>query len=185
MVAMNSSSVKTNDLSNWFEIGKIVKPQGIAGEIRVLPTTDDPSRFELLDEVHVSNGLGVASYKLNTVRYHKGLVLLKLAGITDRNAAEKLVGSVIIIPPEQALPLDDNEYFIRDLIGLEVVTEDGTSLGEVTDVRSTGANDVYTVCDSEGKTFMIPAIKDVVLAVSVSERRLTIRLMDGLLELKV
>ena len=171
-------------MENWFEIGIIVKPQGLTGEIRVLPTTDDPERFALLDEVHVRNALGVTVYKLNSVRYHKGLVLLKLAGISDRNAAEKLVGGVLIIHPDKAVALDADEYFIRDLIGLAVETEDGVFLGEIADVFSTGANDVYVVRDTDEKSFMIPAIKDVVLAVSIPDRKLTVRLIEGLLELK-
>ena len=173
-------------MDNWFEIGIIVKPQGISGELRVLPTTDDPGRFALLSEVHIKfkNAPDYKLYKLTSVRHHKGLALLKLAGINDRNAAEALVGGVLIIPPEKALPLGSDEYFIRDLVGLMVETEDGLDLGVVADVFPTGANDVYVVRDADGKSFMIPAIKDVVLAVSLPLGKMTVRLIDGLLELK-
>ena len=194
-------------MDKWFEIGVIVKPQGIAGELRVLPTTDDPQRFALLDEVCVrpkapgTPAIGkqhraknaddetvrpgeVHTYKLTSCRQHKGLVLLKLAGINDRNAAEKLVGGVLVIPPEKAIPLDTDEYFIRDLVGLSVETENGLVLGEVADVFPTGANDVYVVRSPEGESFMIPAIKDVVLAVSLPEGKMTVRLIEGLQELK-
>jgi len=175
-------------LDNKFEIGIIVKPQGIRGELRVLPTTDDPERFALLDEVYVrpKNALNPSAkpYKLESARQHKGLVLVKLAGINDRNAAETLVGSVLAIPPEKALPLGADEYFIRDLIGLAVFTECGQRLGEISDVFPTGANDVYIVRDTEGESFMLPAIKDVVLAVSIAEQKMTVRLIEGLRELK-
>ena len=173
-------------MNNWFEIGIIVKPQGIAGELRVLPTTDDPGRFALLDEVYVRPkppGTPV-QYKLISSRQHKGLVLLKLSGINDRNAAEKMVGGVVLIPPEKALKLDTDEYFIRDLVGLVVETEDNQILGEITDVFPTGANDVYVVRGHDGGSFMIPAIKDVVLAVNIPGGKITVRLLDGLLELK-
>jgi len=174
-----------SEKNNWFEIGIITKPQGIAGEMRVLATTDDPTRFSLLDEVRVRLPRGQEeTYKIKSSRMHKGFVLLRLEGVNDRNAAEKLVRSVLLIPPEQALPLGLDEYFIRDLIGLKVQTEYGVVLGTVKDVFPTGANDVYTIEDSEGKTFMIPAIKDVVLDVSLAEGLMTIRLMYGLLELK-
>ena len=171
-------------MDNWFEIGIIVKPQGIGGELRVLPTTDDPERFALLDEVHVRHKDTSTLYKLVSVRRHKRLVLVKLAGVSDRNMAETLVGGVLAIPPEKALPLDTDEYFIRDLVGLKVETEDGTALGTIENVFSTGANDVYVVRDEDGSSFMIPAIKDVVVAVSLPLGKMTVRLIEGLLELK-
>ena len=171
-------------MNNWFEIGIIVKPQGIAGELRVLPTTDDPERFGLLEEVMVRLPKGQETmYKLTLARQHKGLVLVRLEGVADRNAAEKLVRGVMLIPPEEALPLDTDEYFVRDLIGLCVKDEDGTILGVVKDVFPTGANDVYTITDPEGKAFMIPAIKDVVLDVSLEAGIMTVRLIEGLREL--
>ena len=172
--------------TDWFEIGIITKPQGVAGELRVLPTTDDPERFALLDEVHLRpRAPGEARpYKLISSRPHKGMALIKLAGITDRNAAEKLVGSTLLIPPEKAITLGADEYFIRDLMGLKVETEDGQALGEVADIFPTGANDVYVVRDGNGESFMIPAIKDVVLAVSLPEGKMIVRLLEGLQELK-
>jgi len=170
-------------MNEWFEIGIITKPQGINGELRVLPTTDDPERFRLLDQILIRLRGNETTYKIISTRFHKGLVLLKLEGITDRNAAEKLARGVIVIPRSEALPLDEDEFFIRDLIGLTVKTEDGTNLGAVKDVFPTGANDVYVI-ESEEKSFMIPAIKDVVLDVSMEAKVMTVRLLDGLLELK-
>jgi len=171
-------------LDNWFKIGIIVKPQGINGELRVLPTTDDPGRFAMLDEVYL-NQADKKAYKLTSARQHKGLVLLKLDGVNDRNTAEKLVGEMVVIPPEKALPLNADEYFIRDLIGLNVETQDGQALGEIADVFPTGANDVYIVRGPGGESFMIPAIKDVVLEVSLAENKMKVRLIEGLQELKV
>jgi len=171
-------------LENWFEIGIITKPQGISGEVRVLPTTDDPERFGLLEEVYIRLPRGQEGvYKIKSARQHKGFVLLRFDGISDRNAAEKLVRGVLLIPPEAALPLGVDEYFIRDLVGLMVKDEDGTMLGTVADVFPTGANDVYVVKNEEGKSFMIPAIKDVVLDVSMEAGVMTVRLIDGLREL--
>ncbi|MCL2571139.1 MAG: ribosome maturation factor RimM [Defluviitaleaceae bacterium] len=173
-------------MDNWFKIGIIVKPQGIRGELRVLPTTDDPNRFGLLNEVLLRLPKGQETmYKVTSARPHKGLVLVCLEGIGDRNAAEKLVRGVLLVPPEEALPLDKDEYFIRDLVGLKVETEDGQVLGIIEDVFPTGANDVYIVRDDEGKSFMLPAIKDVVQAVSLEAGTMIVRLIDGLLELTV
>jgi len=172
-------------MNNWFQIGIIVKPQGIRGELRVLPTTDDPSRFDLLKEIMVKLPRGQeAMYKLTSARQHKGLVLLRLEGIDDRNTAETLVRGTIHIPPEEALPLDTDEYYVRDLVGIRVEAEDGEVLGAIKDVFATGANDVYIIEDANGESFMIPAIKDVVRNVSMADGIMVVRLMDGMRELK-
>jgi len=181
-----------------FEIGIIVKPQGIRGELRVLPTTDAPERFQLLvgDNVYVrADGAAGStddmrckppkSYKLTQARQHKGLVIIKLEGVSDRNAAEELLRGVLVIPPEKALPLAQDEYYVRDLVGLTVESEAGERLGTITQIISTNANDVYVISPQEGKPFMIPAIKDVVLGVSMEDKKVTVRLMDGMRELLI
>jgi len=168
-------------LKNWFEIGVITKPQGINGELRVFPTTDDPDRFGLLDEVLVRLPRGQERvHKIASARRHKGFVLIRLDGVNDRNGAETLVGGTLLIPPEKAIPLDTDQYFIRDLVGLRVVEEDGAALGTVAEVFATGANDVYVIRDENGESFMLPAIKDVVLDVSLEAGTMTVRLIDGL-----
>jgi 16S rRNA processing protein RimM len=168
-----------------FEIGIIVKPQGIRGELRVLPTTDDPSRFSLLKEIFIRNKASEPQkYTLTSARQQKGLVMLTLAEVSDRNAAEALVGGVLVIPDEWALPLGEDEYFVRDLIGMAAHTEDGEPLGKISDVLRTGANDVYIIQPDGEDAFMVPAVKDVIRGVNIAERRITLRLMDGLKELK-
>jgi len=164
-----------------FEIGIITKAQGIRGEFRVLPTTDDPARFELLVGGEIR--IGGECYKLNNARLQKNIVILKLAEINDRNAAEKLIGANICIPKEKALPLDDDEFYIRDLIGLHAETENGEKIGVLTRVLHTGANDVYVIETPDGGSFMLPAIKDVVIKISVAEKKIILRLMEGLREL--
>jgi len=171
-----------------FEIGTIVKPQGIRGELRVFPTTDDPARFSLLvgEQIILRDSKNVETpYKLLQARQHKGLVIIKLDGVNDRNMAETLVRSIIIIPDEKAIPLEDGEYFVRDLIGLDIVTETGEHVGKLSKVLNTNANDVYVIDPAEGDSFMIPAIKNVVLNVSLQDKTMTVRLMDGLRELKI
>lgn len=171
-----------------FEIGTIVKPQGIRGELRVFPTTDDPARFSLLvgEEILLRDTKNAETpYKLLQARPHKGLVIIKLDGVNDRNMAETLVRNIIAIPDEKALPLEDGEYFVRDLIGLDVVTQTGEHIGKLSKVLNTNANDVYVIDPAEGDSFMIPAIKSVVLNVSLQDKKMTVRLMDGLRELKI
>ena len=166
-----------------FEIGIITKPQGIRGEMRVLPTTDDPTRFSLLlDEQVFINSI---PYKLTQTRQQKGLVIIKLEGINDRTQAESFAQSKICIPESKALPLSEDEYYIRDLIGLRVQTVDNQEFGTISRVFNTNANDVYVIKAIEGDDFMIPAIKDVVQSMSLANKTVTIRLMDGLRELKI
>ena len=174
-----------------FEIGIIVKPQGIKGELRVLPTTDDPSRFALLKEIYVRSPSHTSTdvstmrkYTITSVRQQKGIVVLTLPDVNDRTTAEAMVNHVIVIPDAWALPLAEDEYFIRDLIGIPTYNEADEPLGEIADVLRTGANDVYVIQPPTGTSFMVPAIKDVVLNVDMKARRITLRLMDGLRELK-
>ena len=169
-----------------FEIGIIVKPQGIRGELRVFPTTDDPTRFSLLtgQDVFLRQNDTETPYKLLQARPHRGLVLVTLESVNDRNTAETLVRATINIPDEKALPLEEGEYYVRDLIGLKVETETGEHVGTVGKVLNTNANDVYVIDTGEGDSFMIPAIKSVILSVSIPDNKMTIRLMEGLRELK-
>jgi len=169
-----------------FEIGTIIKPQGIRGELRVFPTTDDPARFNLLvgEAMLVRLGNTERTYKLLQARQQKNIVIVKLEGVDDRNTAETLVRGIITIPDEKALPLEEGEYFVRDLIGLNVEDENGEHLGTISKVLNTNANDVYVIEATEGDSFMIPAIKSVILSVSIPDKKMIVHMMDGLRELK-
>ncbi len=160
----------------YFTIGKIVNTQGIGGQVRVVPTTDDIKRFELLKTVELFNEKGVLSkeVKIQKVSYHKSFVLLKLEEVDTMTDAELLKGFTIKIPREQALPLEEDEYYISDLYGMDVVTQEGESLGVVQEILFTGANDVYIVRDENGNDILIPAIKRYVLKVNVAENKMTV-----------
>ncbi|MCL2708681.1 MAG: ribosome maturation factor RimM [Defluviitaleaceae bacterium] len=164
-----------------FEIGIIVKPHGISGEVRALPTTDEPERFSLLGEVSVCfEGKLKKIMKIDSVKISKGMVILQFAGIGCREDAAALIGGVMKIPPEKALPLGENEYYIRDLIDMEALNEQGVTLGVVADVLKTGANDVYLIKTPDGGELLLPAIKECILNVSTGENKMTVRLMEGL-----
>lgn len=167
-------------MDDYFVIGDIVNTQGIKGEVRVIPCTDDESRFELLDSIFVEQKGKMKEYNIENVRYHKQFVLLKLEGIDDMTAAEKLKGSVVKIPPEDALPLEEGEYYIRDLYDMEVFTDEGEKLGILSDILFTGANDVYVVKAEKGKDILIPAIKECILDVDVENKKMTVKLLKGL-----
>ena len=160
----------------YFTIGRIVNTQGIRGQVRVIPQTDDIKRFELLKNIEVFTESSASSeiFDIEKVSYHKNFVLLKLKGINDMTAAEKLKGGIIKISRDAALPLEDNEYYISDLYGMEVITDDGKKVGEISDVLFTGANDVYVIKADGQKDVLIPAVKKYILSVDISENIMVI-----------
>lgn len=164
----------------YFEIGKVAGTHGIKGTLRIFPTTQDPSRFELLKEVIIDLNGNRETIKISKVSYQKNMVLLTVKEIDDINVAERYKNATILIPEEKALPLDEDEYYTRDLYDMEVYTTDNEFLGTITDILSTGANDVYVVKKGEEKELLLPAIKDVVLSVSLAEKKMTVNLLEGL-----
>lgn len=156
----------------------MVGPVGLRGEIKIFPTTDDPGRFDLLDEVYVDLAGDARLYTINGVRYHKNLVILRFEGVDSAEGAMALRGALLKIPPEQALPLDEDQYYHRDLLDMRVFEEGGRELGLLSRVLTTGANDVYVV-KGQGE-MLIPAIKQCVLDVDVANKRMTVRLLNGL-----
>lgn len=167
-------------MDNYFVIGKIVNTQGIKGEMRVLPMTEDVKRFDELDFIYLDLKGKIEKYNIKSIRYHKQFVLINLEGITDMTSAEKLKGAEIKITEDMVLPLDENEYYIRDIYDMEVVTEEGEILGIIKDIIYTGANDVYCVKDNEGNEILIPAIKQCILNVDVVNKKMTVKLLEGL-----
>lgn len=170
-------------MNEMFTVGKIVNTHGVKGELKVMPTTDDPKRFEKLKSIFVERKT-MTNYEIQSVRYHKAFVLLKLKGIEDMNAAELLKGSVLKIERKDSLPLKKDEYYIRDLFGLKVETEEGRYLGELVDIIETGSNDVYVVKkEDREKDLLLPAIKQVVKKVDLEGQTMIVHLLEGLEEL--
>ena len=165
----------------YFEIGKIVNTQGIKGDVRIYPMTDDVTRFELLDAVTIDRRGRREQLHIERVWYHKQFVIIKFKEIHNMTEAEAYKEAMILIPPEMALPLEDGEYYIRDLLHMAVVTEEGEDLGLLTDIIKTGANDVYVV-QKEDKELLIPAIPVCILHVDVPGKRMTVHLLPGLRE---
>ncbi len=164
----------------YFEIGKVVGTHGIKGTFKVYPTTEDPSRFELLKEVIFDFRGNKEVFKIKNVAYHKNIVLLTVKEIDDINVALKYKDAKILIPDELALPLEEDEYYIRDLYDMEVYTEEGEYLGIISNIMETGSNDVYVITKEGTKDLLIPAIKDCIIKVDVAENKMTVKLMEGL-----
>ena len=162
------------------EVGQIVNTFGIKGELKVTPFTDDINRFDDLKKVYVKTRKEDKLYKVEGVRYHKNMVLLKLEGIENPEQAELLKNTYLEIDREDAIPLKEGQYFIVDLIGLDVYTDEGNLLGKVEDIYNTGANDIYVVKDELGKQILLPGIKDVIKEVILDDR-IIVHLIPGLI----
>lgn len=167
--------------NNMLQVGAVTTTHGVRGEVKVFPTTDDPLRFKKLKTVILDNGKEQREVKVESVKFFKQFVILKLEGIDSMNDAETIRNAKLLVTRDNAVECEEDEYFIADLIGLSVYDEADVLLGKVTEVFQTGANDVYEITDNEGKTFLIPAIKECVLSVSVSEGRMNIHVMEGLM----
>lgn len=171
-------------MQNEFQIGAVASVHGIKGEVKVFPTTDEPGKFKELKEVLLKTAKGgVSTIKLQSVRFSKNMVLVKFEGIDSPEEARFYRGATLWISRKQAVPLHENEYYRADLIGLLVITEDGEELGKVTNVLETGANDVYEITMPNKSTLLFPAIRDCIKDVDLEAGRMTVHVMDGLMEL--
>lgn len=160
-------------------IGRILKPHGVRGEVRVEMHTDVPERFTWLETVYVGTQqprpVGVEG-----VRFHQSWALLKLEGYDDRETAAELRSELLQVPEEESIPLEEGEYFLYQLEGLQVFTDDGAFLGEIASVLETGANNVFIVRGPSGE-ILIPDIQDVVLDIDFEAKRMLIHPLKGLL----
>ena len=168
-------------MKEYLEVGKIVNTSGLKGLLMVSPLTDDITRFEDLETIYIQKAKELIEFKIQDVKYNKNMVLLKLEGIDDITEAEKYKNCYIKINREDAVELEEDSYFIVDIIGSEVFTEEGEDLGKVVDVLQTGSNDVYTVKTLDGKEILLPAIEDVIKNVDIENKKIVIHLMEGLI----
>lgn len=163
-------------------VGRILKPRGLKGELKVEIITSFPEHFKELAEVSVKNGLEWQTCSLEAVQLRDRFAYIKLAGIDSIEQAELLRSQFLYISESELTPLKDDEFYVHDLIGLTVFEEQGNKLGSIVDVESYLSNDVYVLKDPDGKEHLLPAAKDVVLDVDLENKKMTIRLMEGLLD---
>ena len=166
------------------QVGIITATHGLKGEVKVYPTTDDPGRFRRLKKVILDNGKVSVDLEIESVKYFKQFVILKFKGLDDIDQVEKYRKASLYVTRDNAVRLKKDEFFIADLIDMKVVNEDGSPLGTLRDVITTGANDVYEVALDEGGTVLIPAIKECILDVDVENAVMRVHLLEGLLDLQ-
>ena len=168
-------------MEDLLKVGVITTTHGVRGEVKVFPTTDDAERFLDIEYVLLDTGKELRRLNIQNVKFFKNLAILKFEGVDNINDIEMYKGRDLWIPREEAQELGEDEYYVADLIGMDVVLEDGSHFGTLKDVMETGANDVYVVEDENGKEVLLPAIKECILDVDVEKNSMTIHLMKGLI----
>lgn len=169
-------------MEQMLRVGVITSTDGVRGEVKVFPTTDDAKRFKTLKKV-ILDGREPLELSIEQVKFFKNMVILKFKGYDNINDVETWRQRDLLITRDQAVELKEDEYFITDLIGLTVVNEEEAVLGRVKDVMETGANDVYVVELTGGKELLLPAIKDCILNVDLEGGRMKVHVLDGLMDL--
>lgn len=166
----------------FLRVGVITSSHGVRGEAKVFPTTDDPKRFEALGEVVIRKNDTEIKTEVNSVRYANGLVIVKFACFNAPEEIKKYLQADVMIDRKYAVPLEEGEYYIADLIGMRVISDEGKPIGQLKDVLQTGANDVYIVEGTDGKELLFPVIPDCVRNVDLEQNVVTVHIMNGLLD---
>ena len=168
-------------MEQLLQVGVITQPHGVRGEVKVFPTTDDPVRFKKLKKVILDTGKEKLDLEVEHVKFFKQFVIVKFKEFDNINDIERYKRCPMLVTRVNAVPLEEDEYFVADMIGMKVITEDGTEFGTLSDVMETGANDVYVIDSKEHGEVLMPAIKECVLNVDMESGIITVHLMNGLI----
>lgn len=167
-------------MQKYLEVGQIVNTFGVKGFLKVVPFTDNLERFEELKTIYICKKDDMKEVQIEEIKYHKDMILMKLKNIDDMTEAEKYKGLFLKIDRKDAKKLPKDTYFIADLLGLEVYTDEGELLGKVDDIFQTGSNDVYVVKDELGKQILLPSIPEVLKEIDLKNEKILVHLIKGL-----
>ncbi len=168
-------------MEELLQVGVITQTHGIRGEVKVFPTTDDVARFQDLKQVLLDTGKETLPLEIEHVKFFKQFVILKFKGYDNINDIERYRRCPLLVERKDAVALEEDEYFITDMIGMKVVTDAGVEFGVLKDVMTTGANDVYVIDHPTEGEVLVPAIKECILEVDIAGRQMKIHVMDGLI----
>lgn len=168
-------------MEDYLRIGVVTTAHGVKGELKVFPTTDDAARYKKLKSLIVNTRkINMAEFKVESVKFFKQFVILKLEGINTMDDALLYKDAELFVERKNAVKCAKDEYFITDLIGLSVFDENDEKVGTITEVYPTGANDVYEITGEDDKSFLLPAIKDCVLKVDIPNNCMKVHILEGL-----
>lgn len=168
-------------MERYLEIGQIVNTFGIKGQVKVNPFTEDIKKFDKLTEIYVEKKKELQLFQIENVNYNKHTVILKLKGIDTIEQAEEYRNCYIKIDREKEEKLPEGVYYIVDLLGLDVYTDEGKLLGKVDDIYNTGSNDIYVVKDELGKQILLPGIEEVLKQVDLENKKIIVHIINGLI----
>ena len=165
----------------YIETGQIVNTNGLKGVVKVNPFTDDISQFEKLKSILLVKDGKLSEVEIEETKYSKNQVLLKLKGIDTVEEAEKYRGCYLKIARSNSKKLPKDTYFIADLLGLTVYTDENILLGKVEDIYNSGANDIYVIKSEDGKQILLPGTKEVIKQIDLEQERITVHIIKGLI----
>ena len=171
-----------NSLEDLLQVGILSSTHGVRGEIKVFPTTDDVKRFKKNKEYILGTKNGNMDVRVESVKFFKQFVILKFEGIDTLDDILAYKGCSLYVNRAHAVKLQKDEYFIADLIGVDVFDEDDNYIGKLTDVLETGANDVYEITTEDDKVYLFPAIKECIKKIDMDHKKITAYVMPGLME---
>ncbi len=169
-------------MEDLLQVGIISSTHGVRGEVKVFPTTDDVKRFQKLKTVLLDTEKEQLCLEIENVKFFKQFAILKFKGYDNINDIEKYKGKGLFVTRENAVELEEDEYFIADLIGIRVISDDERIKGSLKDVITTGANDVYVIGLEDGRELLLPAIRECILDVSVADNLMKVHILEGLLD---
>ena len=168
-------------MQEYLEIGQIVNTFGIKGIVKVKPFTDDITRFDRLEKVYIEIHNSKKKYEIEEVKYHKDMVLIKFKGIDKIEDAELLRNSYLKVNRKDEPELEEDTYYIVDLLGLDVYSDEGNLLGKLEDIFNNGSTDIYVVKNELGKQLLLPAISDVIKEINLEEQKIVVHILKGLI----
>lgn len=170
-------------MNDFFRVGVIANTHGIRGEVKVFPTTDDVGRFKQLKKVILDTGKEKKDLEIQSVKFFKNMAILKFKGIDNINDIEKYKGKDLLVTREDAVELEEDEFYLADVLDAKVVTDEGEDFGVIKDVMETGANDVFVIETKEGKEVLFPVTKECILDIDTDEMLVTVHVLPGLLDI--
>lgn len=166
---------------NYYHVGKIVNTHGIRGEVKVVPITDFvDDRFKVGTQLVIEKNDQYLPVTVASARPHKGMELVKFDGLDNINEVERFRNCFLSVSEDQQAELEDGQYYYHQIIGLDVVTDDGRHLGKIKEIMSPGANDVWVVQRTNQQDLLLPVIKDVIKKVDLDQQVVTVELLEGL-----
>ena len=173
---------KGQRMLDYFRVGVIANSHGVKGEVKVYPTTDDITRFKELETVFLDENNSFKELHIKSVKFVKNMVVLGFEEYNNMNDILGLKGMELYVNRENAIPLKEGEFYVADMVGADIITDEGKHFGTLKDILKTGANDVYVVESDDGNEVLFPSIPECILEKDFNNKTIKVHIMDGLID---